>query len=106
MNNTILAEPIPVYRIRRAVEELKASVRKLYALLLNLKFNHRQTILTVSEFLRNFRPREVMKFTGSVIPYIYCNMQRPVHFEWSPEMSHKSYSFYLMTPKMHQNIAR
>ena len=32
--------------------------------------NHRQTSLTA-----RVRPRDVMKFTRSVIPYIYCNLQ-------------------------------
>ena len=32
--------------------------------------NHKQTSLTV-----RVRPRDVMKFTRSVIPYIYCNLQ-------------------------------
>ena len=36
-----------------------------------VNLDHRQTNLTV-----RVRPRDVMKFTRSVIPYIYCNVQR------------------------------
>ena len=37
---------------------------------------------------------------------VICNGRLSAYFEWSLKMSHKSYSFYLMAPKVRQNIAR